>query len=77
MGDILIHVPQNINIEYTLGNGPLTEHLIELLNIVLLGNETETSEQDSLLGLFAGQADLLDEITESIMQTRETSSLRV
>ncbi|UCH95216.1 MAG: hypothetical protein JSV88_33920 [Candidatus Aminicenantes bacterium] len=77
MGNILIHVPQNIHIEYTLENGLLTKNLLELLNTVMLQNEPGTGDSDSLLGLFADQAEILDQITEAIMQTRETSSLRI
>ena len=77
MGDILIHVPQHIHIEYTLGNELFTKQLLEILNTVMLRKEPESGEQDSLLGLFAHEAELLDQVTESIMQTRETGSLRV
>jgi hypothetical protein len=77
MGDIMIHVPQNIHIEYTIENELLTKNLLELLNTLMLKYKPETGEPDGLLGLFAEKAELLDEITESIMQTRETSSLRI
>jgi len=77
MGDIRIHVPQQIHIEYTIRNGLLTKHLLDLLNTLMLQGKQGTGEHDDLLGLFTDQAELLDQITESIMQTRETSSLRV
>jgi hypothetical protein len=77
MGDIRIHVPQQIHIEYTIRNGLLTKHLLDLLNTLMLQSKPGTGEHDDLLGLFTDQAKLLDQITESIMQTRETSSLRV
>jgi hypothetical protein len=77
MGDIRIHVPQQIHIEYTIRNGLLTKHLLDLLNTLMLQGKPGTGEHDDLLGLFTDQAELLDQITGSIMQTRETSSLRV
>ena len=77
MGDIRIRVPQHIHIEYTLGNGILTKQLLDLLNTLILQSIPEKGEQDHLLGLFADQAEILDQITESIMVARETSSLRV
>jgi hypothetical protein len=77
MGDIMIHVPQNIHIEYTIENELFTKNLLELLNTLMLKYKPKKGESDGLLGVFAEKAELLDEITESIMQTRETSSLRI
>ncbi len=77
MGDIKIHVPQQLHIEYTIRNGLLTKHLLDLLNTLMLQSKPGTGDHDDLLGLFSDQAELLDEITGYIMETRETSSLRV
>lgn len=77
MGDITIHVPQNIHVKYTLDNGNMTHRLLDMLNTIVLRNETISEEQDSLLGLFTDQSDLIDQITELAMQARETDPLRV
>jgi hypothetical protein len=37
----------------------------------------KTEEPDQLLGLFADDTELIDQITESAMQARERDSLRV
>lgn len=73
----MIHVPQQIHIEYTVENGRLTQRVLDLLNAVMLRNEPQPQEKDSLLGLFADQPDLLDQVTEAAMQSRETDPLRV
>ena len=79
MGDIMIHVPQHIQVEYTLDSGQLTQRVLDLLNRVILRNEAspQSGDVDHLLGLFAEQADVLDHVVESAMQTRETATLRV
>ena len=78
MGDITIHVPQRIHIEYTLNNGSITRNLLEMLNALLLRSlPSREDNNDSLLGLFADQPDLLDQVTDLAMQARETDALRL
>ncbi len=79
MGDIMIHVPQHIQIEYTLDSAQLTQRVLELLNTVILRSDapTQSGDTDHLLGLFADHADMVDQVVESAMQTRETATLRV
>ena len=79
MGNIMIHVPQHIQVEYTLDSALLTQRVLELLNTVILRHDTSSQPEntDHLLGLFAEEADILDQVVESAMQTRETAALRV
>lgn len=80
MGNIKIHVPQHIQVEYTLDSALLTRRVLELLNMLILQHNTTSSQSantDRLLGLFAEEADALDQVVESAMQTRETATLRV
>ncbi len=78
MGDITIHVPQRITIEYTLDNEGITRHLLDMLNALMLRSiPTHEEDEDRLLGAFADQPELLDQITEDAMQARETDALRV
>ena len=79
MGDIMIHVPQHIQIEYTLDSAQLTQRVLDLLNMVILRQDTSSQSMntDHLLGLFAEQADVVDQVVESAMQARETATLRV
>ncbi len=79
MGDIMIHVPQHIQIEYTVDSAQLTQRVLDLLNRVILRNDAsaQSGDTDHLLGLFADQADMVDQVVESAMQTRETATLRV
>ena len=79
MGNIMIHVPQHIQVEYTLDNAQLTQHVLDLLNTVILRHEAsaQLADTDHLLGLFTEQADVLDQVVESAMQARETATLRL
>jgi hypothetical protein len=79
MGDIMIHVPQHIQVEYTLDSAQLTQRVLDLLNTVILRHTTssQSAGTDHLLGLFAEEADVLDQVVESAMQARETVALRV
>ncbi len=76
MGDILIHIPQHIHIEYTIDNGPLTKRLLDLLNTMMLRSESKKEDKDGLLGLFSYQSELFDQITECALYARETDALR-
>ena len=75
MGTITIKVPQDIHVEYQIDRSDHTDNIIEKLNEIKL--EPTTTKPDRLLGLFAEDAELLDQITESAMQGRENDSLRV
>lgn len=77
MGNITIHIPQPIHIAYTIHNRLMTKELLDLLNTMILRNEPENGKPNCLLGLFTDQADLLDQMTERVMQARETAQLRV
>ena len=71
MGDITIHIPQRIHIEYTIRNRLRTKELLDLLNTTML--EPESGPPNRLLGLLTDQADLLDQVIEHAMQDRETT----
>jgi len=60
MGNITIHIPQPIRIEYDIRNRLMTQRLLDLLNTLLLRNEPEQQPPNRLLGLFEDQADDLD-----------------
>ena len=77
MGSITITVPQNIQVNYTVENVSLTRSLLDLLNAIMLRSSPEHREDDSLLGLFADKSDLIDQVTELAMRSRETDPLRV
>jgi hypothetical protein len=75
MGTITIKVPQDIHVEYQIDRSDITENIIEKLKEIKL--EPSTIKPDRLLGLFAEEAELLDQITESAMKGRENDSLRL
>ncbi len=68
-------------------HAPLTERL-QLIEVILqslkhdispitVENNKNTAKSDQLLGLFADEIELIDQITESAMQARERDPLRV
>lgn len=75
MGTITIKIPQNTNIEYIVNNIDLTEKIIEGLKSMKL--TPSKTINDSFLGLFADEDELINYVTESAMQSRDNSLLRV
>ena len=74
MGTITIKVPQNVQLEYEIDNVSVAEQL--LTQFASKPPALREVKQDRLLGLFAGEAELLDEIIADIMHTREVTPLR-
>jgi len=74
MGTITLKVPQDIHLEYQIDSSKMMEQLLEWLKP--LQKTKQYVENDKLLGLFADDADLIDQITESAMQARENHPLR-
>ncbi len=75
MGTVIINVPQDINEKYDIKS---IEASIELLEKLKNSKpETEVNSNDSLLGLFENESEIIDGITESAMQSREKDSLRL
>jgi hypothetical protein len=75
MGTITLTVPKDIHLEYQIDNLKFTEQLLNFLQ-KFESTQPPISKNDPLLGLFANDADLIDQITESAMQARETTPLR-
>ena len=75
MGTITIKVPKNIRVKYEVDSLENTEMLLEKIAEIM--RQPELTESDRLLGLFANEAEFLDQITESAMQARTRDSLRV
>jgi len=75
MGTITIKVPKNINLEYKVDSVEATENLLENLNEMKM--KSESVKLDKLLGLFADEAELIDNVIETAMKSRENDSLRV
>ena len=75
MGTIMLKVPEDIHLEYQFDSLKMIAPLLEWLK-----NSQKTKQQiethDKLLELFADDADLIDQITESAMQARENHPLR-
>ena len=74
MGMITIKVPDDINLEYEVGNIKFIKNLIYTLKEI--GLNSKFIEKDNLLGLFANETELIDQITESAMQSREDTPFR-
>jgi len=75
MGTITIKVPKDINLEYKIDSVEATENLLENLNEMKM--KSESVKLDKLLGLFADEAELIDNVIESAMKSRENDPLRV
>ena len=75
MGTITIKIPKDINIEYKVESIQAAENILEKLNEMKM--KPEPVELDKLLGLFADEPELVDNVTESVMQARENDPLRV
>jgi hypothetical protein len=75
MGTIMLKVPEDIHLEYQFDSLKMMAPLLEWLK-----NSKQTKQQienkDKLLGLFADDAELIDQITESAMQARENHPLK-
>ncbi len=74
MGTIVLKVPQNINVKYEIDNFKIIEPLFNLLKH--LEPASQPVKNNSLLGLFADDAEMIDDVTESAMQARENNPLR-
>jgi len=75
MWTITIKIPKDINIEYKVESIEAAENILEKLNEMKM--KPEPVELDKLLGLFADEPELVDNVTESVMQARENDPLRV
>ena len=75
MGTITLTVPKDIHLEYQIDNLKFMEQLLNLLQ-KFEPTKPPIQKNDPLLGLFTNDAELIDQITESAMQARETTPLR-
>jgi uncharacterized protein involved in tellurium resistance len=75
MGTITIKVPKDIDIEYKFDSVEATENLLEKLNEIKM--KSESVKLDKLLGLFANEVELIDNVIESAMKARENDPIRV
>jgi len=74
MGTITIKVPQDIHAEYELVS---LENIGKFLRkMEKITTETLKAKPDRISGLFADEAELIDQITESAMMSRETEPFR-
>lgn len=77
MGKIVIHIPQSIQIEYTLSQENLTHRILDTLNTLLLRKtQKRENKKNEWLGLFSDQPDLMDQVIEGTQHDRETDILR-
>ena len=65
MGTIIIKVPQEIHIEYEIDNLEIAENLLETIKHI--EQQPKTVENNILMGLFADEAELIDQVNESAM----------
>ncbi|RKZ40151.1 MAG: hypothetical protein DRQ49_09290 [Gammaproteobacteria bacterium] len=75
MGTIVLKVPQNISVKYEIDNLKIIEPFLNLLKH-LEPAAPQPVKNNSLLGLFADDAEVIDYVTESAMQARENNPLR-
>jgi len=75
MGKIIIKIPYEIDQEYELNNLEAVEKLLETIKHAQKKRASST-KVDSVLGLFADEPDLIDEVTEMALQSREIHPLR-
>jgi hypothetical protein len=73
MGTITLNVPQDIHLEYQIKSFKVMDQLLHWLKHLEQPQPVKQQpvKHNRLLGLFADDADLISQITESAMQTRE------
>ena len=73
MGKVLLTVPQRINFEYQITSIDVAKEILALIESITQRKATK----NRLLGLFEDKPEIMDEITETAMQSRENQILRV
>jgi len=74
MGTLVIRIPEDINEEYEVANSKIVKKLISFLKLKAV--KPKTVQKDKLAGLFENDAELMDQVVEWAMQTRERDPLR-
>ncbi len=74
MGTLVIRIPEDINAECEVSNSKIVNNLLKILK--LKSEIPKPAKKDTLAGMFADDAELMDQVVEWAMQARERDPLR-